>query len=211
SGGAIGIFLIPSDSRILGTQPARHSPLRFSLPAFESEDPKYRARLEGGQRQVQPACVSGHMPQSMKEFVADFYKGQRWVSESEPELGLGSVLQIHARTVTIEFKASDATRQYARNNAPLRRVRFQVGATVRSRKDISLVVQSISERDGLIFYHGDGRGGIRALCETELNDRITFNKADERLLAGAVDPPDVFDLRVEALNHQFERRKSRIR
>jgi hypothetical protein len=54
----------------------------------------------------------------MKDFSADFYQGQRWVSESEPELGLGSVLQINARTVTIEFKASDATRQYARNNAP---------------------------------------------------------------------------------------------
>jgi len=147
----------------------------------------------------------------MKDFSADFYQGQRWVSESEPELGLGSVLQINARTVTIEFKASDATRQYARNNAPLRRVRFQVGATVRSRKDVSLVVQSISERDGLIFYHGEGRGGVRTLCETELNDRITFNKADERLFAGVVDPPDVFDLRVEALNHQFQRRKSKIR
>ena len=44
----------------------------------------------------------------MKDFSADFYQGQRWVSESEPELGLGSVLQINARTVTIEFKASDA-------------------------------------------------------------------------------------------------------
>jgi ATP-dependent helicase HepA len=147
----------------------------------------------------------------MTPVPVQFQPGQRWVSESEPELGLGSVLSVNDRTVTIGFKASDATRQYARNNAPLRRVRFASGATVRSRKDTSFIVKAVSEREGLIFYHGEGRGGGRELCETELNDRITFNKAEERLFAGAVDPPEVFDLRVEALNHQYHRRKSRIR
>lgn len=136
-----------------------------------------------------------------------FQAGQRWVSESEPELGLGSVKSVNNRIVTIEFRASDATRQYAVNNAPLRRVRFQVGANIRSRKDVSLGVKSVVERDGLIFY----KGGGRELCETELSDWITFNKAEERLFAGAVDAPEVFDLRVAALNHQYHRRKSRVR
>jgi ATP-dependent helicase HepA len=143
----------------------------------------------------------------MKEAAVDFYNGQRWVSESEPELGLGSVLRVNDRTVTLTFNASDATRQYARNNAPLRRVRFQVGATVKSRKDVSFVVTSISERAGLIFY----KAGRRELCETDLSDRITFNKAEERLLAGSFDPPAMFDLRAAALKYQFESRKSRIR
>jgi ATP-dependent helicase HepA len=143
----------------------------------------------------------------MKEAALHFYNGQRWVSESEPELGLGSVLRVNDRTVTLSFKASDATRQYARNNAPLRRVRFQVGATVKSRQDVSFVVTSVSERAGLIFY----KGGRRELCETDLNDRITFNKAEERLLTGSFDPPAMFELRAAALRYQFEFRKSKIR
>src|SRR2546423_2904313 len=136
----------------------------------------------------------------MKDIALHFHHGQRWVSESEPELGLGSVLRVNDRTVTLTFNASAATRQYARDNAPLRRVRFPVGATVKSRKDVSFVVTSVSERAGLIFY----KGGRRELCETDLNDRITFNKAEERLLAGSFDPPTMFDLRAAALHHQFE-------
>ena len=119
----------------------------------------------------------------MSALPDNFHQGQRWVSESEPELGLGSVLRVNDRTVTIGFKASDATRQYALNNAPLRRVRFQVGATIRNRKDLSIVVQAVLDRSGLIFYRGSGR----EICETDLHDKITFNKANERLSAGAVD------------------------
>src|SRR5690349_18253262 len=121
-----------------------------------------------------------------------FYPGQRWISESEPELGLGRVQRATDRTVTIVFGASDETREYARDNAPLRRVRFRVGDAVQSHDHASLTVQSVSERNGLIFYHGDGR----ELCETELSDAISFSKPEERLLAGQLDPPDVFDLRV---------------
>ena len=143
----------------------------------------------------------------MSALPAPFYQGQRWVSESEPELGLGSVLGVNDRTVTIAFKASDATRQYALHNAPLRRVRFQVGATIRNRKDLSIVVQSVSDRSGLIFY----RGGGREICETDLHDKITFNKANERLSAGAVDSMETFDLRLAALHHQYRLRKSAVR
>ena len=35
----------------------------------------------------------------------DFHPGQRWISESEPELGLGSILRVTHRTVVAEFKA----------------------------------------------------------------------------------------------------------
>src|ERR1700704_2436479 len=96
---------------------------------------------------------------------SEFYEGQRWVSESEPELGLGSVVRVNDRMVTIAFRASDAMRQYARNNAPLRRVRFTIGATIRNRKDTAFIVNAVTERAGLIFY----RGGGGELCETDLN------------------------------------------
>lgn len=136
-----------------------------------------------------------------------FHPGQRWISETEPELGLGSVQRVTPRTVTIGFGASGETREYARDNAPLRRVRFRAGDTIKSQAETTLVAQSVAERDGLIFYRGDGQ----EFCETELSDAISFNKPEERLLAGQLDPTEVFDLRVAALGHQHRRRKSRVR
>ncbi len=137
----------------------------------------------------------------------NFQSGQRWVSESEPELGLGSVQRVSARTVTLAFAASQATREYARDNAPLRRVRFRVGDKITSQTAGQLTVQSVRERNGLLFYAGQGV----EWCETELSDAISFNKPEERLRAGQLDPTEVFDLRIAALGHQHQRRKSRVR
>ena len=137
----------------------------------------------------------------------DFHPGQRWISESEPELGLGSVRRVTPRTVTIGFGASDETREYARDNAPLRRVRFRVGDSIKNLAEATFIIQSVAERAGLIFYRGAGL----ELCETELSDAISFNKPEERLLAGQLDPTEAFDLRVAALGHQHRRRKSKVR
>ena len=139
--------------------------------------------------------------------MTDFRAGQRWISESEPELGLGTVLRTSARTVTVVFAASAETREYALDNAPLRRVRFRSGDAIENHDDRTLKIESVRERDGLIFY----RGGNQEWCETELSDAISFNKPEERLLAGQMDAPEVFDLRVAALRHQHTRRKSRVR
>src|SRR4051812_6521854 len=112
----------------------------------------------------------------------DFHPGQRWTSETEPELGLGSVRRVTPRTVTIAFGASGETREYARDNAPLRRVRFRAGDTITGEKNGALIVRSVVERVGLLYYRGDGS----ELCETELSDAISFSKPEERLLAGRV-------------------------
>src|SRR5262245_45891058 len=136
-----------------------------------------------------------------------FAPGQRWTSESEPELGLGCVLRITSRTVVVGFSASAEQREYALDNAPLRRVRFRVGDTVRTQDNVSFEVKSVGERDGLLFYRGDGH----ELRESELSDTLSFNKPEERLLAGEVDAPETFELRVAALRHQHRRRQSRVR
>jgi ATP-dependent helicase HepA len=136
-----------------------------------------------------------------------FHPGQRWISESEPELGLGVVARVTDRTVTVLFKTSGQKREYSRRNAPLRRVRFRVGDTVRDNKDKSVTVDDVTERDGLLFY----RSGRKELSETDLSDTISFNKPEERLFAGQLDPPALFDLRIAALEHQYRRRKSKVR
>lgn len=137
----------------------------------------------------------------------NFHIGQRWISESEPELGLGAVLRTSPRTVTMLFGASTETREYARDNAPLRRVRFRAGDTIENHGRQTLTVESVVERAGLIWY----RGGEQEWCESDLNDTISFNKPEERLLAGQVDAPEVSDLRLAALTHQHRRRKSGVR
>jgi ATP-dependent helicase HepA len=136
-----------------------------------------------------------------------FHPGQRWVSESEPELGLGAILRTTSRTVTVVFGASGETREYARDGAPLRRVLFRVGDTIRDHAEDALVVQSVAERGALVFYRGDGR----EVSEAELSDTLSFSKPEQRLLAGQLDPTEVFDLRVAALEHQHRRRRSAVR
>jgi ATP-dependent helicase HepA len=136
-----------------------------------------------------------------------FHPGQRWISDSEPELGLGAVLRVSDRTVTVVFRASGETRQYAADNAPLRRVRFRLGDSVRAMDNSSLIVESVTERGGLLHY---GQGD-RELCETDLSDAISFNQPQERLLAGQVDSTDLFDLRLAALRQQHRRRLSSVR
>ena len=136
-----------------------------------------------------------------------FHPGQRWISESEPELGLGSLSRVTDRTVTVMFKTSREKREYARRNAPLHRVRFRPGDSITTQEGATLRVQAVAERDGLLVYIS----GSREIPETELSDTITFNTPEERLFAGQLDSPSLFDLRAAALDHQYRRRKSNVR
>lgn len=120
---------------------------------------------------------------------------------------MGAVQRVTPRTVVIEFRASAATREYARDNAPLRRVRFRVGDTITSRAAATFAVRAVAERGGLLIYSGDHG----ELWETELSDAISFSQPPARLRAGQFDPTEVFDLRVAALEQQYRRRRSPIR
>ncbi|HWL50843.1 MAG TPA: RNA polymerase-associated protein RapA [Chthoniobacteraceae bacterium] len=129
-----------------------------------------------------------------------FAAGQRWISEPEPELGLGIVLDVEPNRVKMFFPASNAMRLYASKSAPLRRVRFDVDETIRSHEGESIVVQLVSERaDGVLTYVGTN--GER-LIETQLSDQLTFDKPGERIAAGQVDDNALFDLRLAALRHR---------
>ena len=47
-----------------------------------------------------------------------FAVGQRWVSAGELHLGIGLVLEVEFRTVSIIFPATGETRMYAKQSAP---------------------------------------------------------------------------------------------
>jgi len=137
-----------------------------------------------------------------------FAAGQRWISEPEPELGLGIVLDVETTRIKMFFPASNAMRLYAAASAPLRRVRFKVGDTIHSHEGESFVVQVVNERaDGVLVYGGPN--GER-LPETQLSDMLIFDKPAERIPVGQVDDNADFELRLAALRYQHQVRKSPV-
>jgi ATP-dependent helicase HepA len=129
------------------------------------------------------------------------------MSDAEPELGLGLVIDADERSVVLQFAAADETRRYAVRTAPLRRVRFDVGDVVTSRDGERIEIDAVDEHAGLLVY----RSGDRSLAEAQVSDRVALTGPRERLLAGRADPPDLFDLRVETLERLHRLRKSPLR
>ena len=133
--------------------------------------------------------------------------GQRWVSDTEPELGLGIILKAGFGRVEVFFHAAGEQRQYAIESAPLRRVRFAAGDKIKSQQGVALLVDSVEERGGLLVY----RWARGELAEADLSDAISFSKPEERLFGGHTDDLRTFDLRTEALRRRCELRRSPVR
>lgn len=134
--------------------------------------------------------------------------GQRWTSETEPELGLGIIERVGLRTVTVAFRATATTREYALASAPLRRARFHPG-TVTARNDgTSCTIVGLREERGLVYYRTEECGEV---SEADLADTMGSTGPEDRLLAGDTDSIEAFELRVAALRRMSERRRSPIR
>jgi len=134
--------------------------------------------------------------------MSDFSPGQRWISDGEAELGLGTILNVDARSVTVLFGASQETRTYSSRNAPLTRVAFGSGDRIQSTEGWQMTVDDSKEVGGLIVYIGeDDAGALCELPEARLADTMQFDQARDRLLTGQVDRNDWFDLRFRTLHH----------
>ena len=142
-----------------------------------------------------------------------FALGQRWISDTESDLGLGTVVALDARTVTLMFAASEENRVYARNDAPVTRVSFNVGDVIDSQEGWSLKVDEVYEDKGLITYIGfrEDNGEESVLREIMLSNQIRFNKPQDRLFAGQIDRMDNFVLRYRAMMNQYEQHRSPMR
>jgi ATP-dependent helicase HepA len=133
--------------------------------------------------------------------------GQRLVSDSEPELGLGTFVSTDGRTVVVRFEAAEEERRYAARSAPLHRVVFAAGDEIIDIDGARHVVDALEERDGLAVY----RSGELEVLETELSPRMSLGGPRERLFAGRFDPPRRFDLRVAALAQRERALRSPVR
>jgi ATP-dependent helicase HepA len=139
----------------------------------------------------------------------EFHRGQRWISNTESELGLGFVEKIEGRHVTFVFPAADETRVYALSNAPLSRVKYPVNEKITTEAGVNLTVTEHLEHNGCIVYRGiDDDGKEIHLHELELNSFAQFSHPHDRLFAGQIDKDSYFRLRVETLQHQRRQQTS---
>jgi ATP-dependent helicase HepA len=139
-----------------------------------------------------------------------FQVGQRWISDSESDQGLGTVTGVEQRFVNIIFTATGEARKYAKENAPLTRVIFNQGDLIPSHEGWSLKVTSQSEAHGIISYEGIRQDSNEQviLKEVMIDHFIKFNKPHDRLLNSQVDRLDWFRLRKDCLQHQYQQQQS---
>jgi ATP-dependent helicase HepA len=155
---------------------------------------------------------------SKSQFVSQaFTIGQRWISEAEAELGLGIVLDIANRRLTLSFPAAGERRTYAMENAPVSRVVYQVGEKVRRQDGARMKITRVVEQQGCLLYHGlvfDIDKNLTkdelAIPEFELDSFVQFSTPRDRLFAGQIDKHTHFTLRYKTLKYLNQHRQSAI-
>jgi len=137
--------------------------------------------------------------------------GQRWVSNSEAELGLGIIKDNTGRRIEVSFPAAGEQRTYAAKIAPLSRVQYPVGDRVKTNEDISFVITARHDLNGCLIYQGDDdEGNEISIHEMDLNSFVQFSQPQDRLFAGQVDKNSQFQLRTDALAHQHRLQSSSV-
>lgn len=138
-----------------------------------------------------------------------FVPGQRWVSNTESELGLGIVIENENRRVTLSFPAAGERRVYATDNAPLSRVIYDIGEVITDADGLTIKIEQRHDNSGCIIYGGvtaDGEPAI--IAELNLDSFVQFSRPLDRLFAGQIDKNNSFILRTETLAHQHRHARS---
>ena len=150
-----------------------------------------------------------HIITSLKESSAfmSFALGQRWISDTESDLGLGTVIQLSGRTVSLVFPATGETRLFSKEDAPLTRVIFNKGDEVQGPDTWLLQITHIETTpDELVVYQGirNDTNEEVTLLETQLHYNIRFNKPQDRLFAGQIDRLNRFSTRYQSRLQQHD-------
>ncbi len=132
--------------------------------------------------------------------MTDFAIGQRYLSDTENELGLGVVVLVDDRCVHILFPQSEETRVYAKASAPLSRVMFKKGDTITDQDGVTFTVSEVEITNAVCRYHVAETD--KPIMETRLGASIQLAKPLERLLANRIHQNDWYELRQDILNTQ---------
>lgn len=124
--------------------------------------------------------------------MSEIVPGQRWVVDTQPELGLGVVIATDRRSVTLAFPQAECERVYATEKAPLTRITFEVHDEIHLADGTVTTVQGVREQDGLVVYQtAEGQW----LPEPALSGEIHVNQPFLRLLTGQLDAAKWFAFR----------------
>ncbi len=125
-----------------------------------------------------------------------FFPGQRWMSLTEPELGLGIIHTVDAKSLKVNFRASETERTYGLTTAPLKRVLFEKTDIIFNFENKEFHVEDVIELEDHTVEYICSEGVVK---EEELADAQAFNRPEEKLFNGQVDSNRFFHLRQKTL------------
>ncbi|VAW91247.1 RNA polymerase associated protein RapA [hydrothermal vent metagenome] len=132
--------------------------------------------------------------------MKNYAVGQRWISETESDLGLGTIIQVEHRTVTVSFSSCDETRTYALQNAPLARIIFKKNDEIQDLTQRRLTIIELKNTENKYQYYVEDENAVKSwLDETQINHHTKLNNATDRLFSGQIDAEKWFSLRYKTL------------
>ncbi len=142
-----------------------------------------------------------------------FTIGQRWISNSESQLGLGIITALEGRTVYVNFPAAEEERIYAADNAPLSRIIYKEGEKITTNSQQKLEITAVNEHRNLLLYSGidETTGEEVHITESSLHCFIQLSTPPQRLFNGLIDKMDAYKLRITTLEHFSRLQQSKVR
>ena len=136
----------------------------------------------------------------------EFTVGQRWLSNTEADLGLGVVMAADNRTINLLFPAVQEDRTYAIAHAPITRLILSEGEKALHTDGWELKIENVAIQDGLYIYSGvrTDTEEKASIIEVSLDHNVKLNQPEKRLFSGQFDSPKWFDIRHECLQKQYE-------
>jgi len=131
--------------------------------------------------------------------------GQRWLSTAEMELGLGTIISVTDRVLSVLFPATGENRNYATKDAPLTRIEFKAKEIVNHHDGWKFKVSEVEESNDMLTYFGvrEDTGEAVEVKETFIAHNFQLNDPEQRLFGGQFDNPKWFDLRQQCFVNQF--------
>ncbi len=142
----------------------------------------------------------------------EFIVGQRWISHSETQLGLGIVTEAANRRIKMLFPAVGESRIYAIDSSPLSRIQYSIGDKIIDNNEKSIIVNEIKDDNGLLTYCGISETGEKIeIHELDLNSFVQFTTPQQRLFSGQLDKNKNFSLRIQTLLHGHHLQQSPVK
>jgi len=144
--------------------------------------------------------------------VNDYVIGQRYLSQLDPHLGLGVVVDSEPRRVSLTFPAVAEDRTYAVDNAPLTRLLYRSGDELKLADGTLGKVIAVSLTAGIAHYtiNTDSEQNIE-ISELQLASEVALNQPEQRLFNAQLDNSALYQARVTAASHVQMLDASRVR